>query len=137
MDVFNRKNIITVLLLIGLALVIYFSMNRTQHGDKAEWMKKHAEIVNRRGNPDRFCIECHTDKRGETNENFCQRCHGINSQHKQKEQWKTQHGVAAKEVIQKNELGKFCLDCHGQTRETVKTGFCNDCHQERNIEKIK
>lgn len=133
----NRKNIITVLLLVALVLVVYFSMNRTQHGDKTEWMGKHAEIVNRRGNPDRFCLECHTEKRGETNENFCQKCHNINLQHKAQEKWMGEHGEVAKKIIEKDELGKFCLDCHGQARETVKTGFCNSCHKQRNINQIK
>lgn len=137
MGLLNRKNLITAALLVALLLIIYFSMNRTQHGDKAEWLREHAAVVERRGNPERFCIECHKDKRGETMENYCNKCHSINSKHKTKAVWEREHGATAAMLIKQNELGKFCLDCHGKTREAVQNDFCNSCHKERNITQIQ
>lgn len=71
----SKKNIINVLLVAALLFVIYSSINRTQHGDGVTWVKEHGEIANRRGNPDRYCIKCHTKKMGQTKENFCNTCH--------------------------------------------------------------
>lgn len=69
------KNVINVLLVAALVFVVYSSVNRTQHGDRAEWIQKHGEIVDRRGNPEKFCIKCHTKKYGQTKQNFCDSCH--------------------------------------------------------------
>lgn len=74
----SKKHIVTILLVIGLAFVIYSSATRTQHGDPAEWMKKHGEVVNRRGNADKFCLKCHS-KYGQTKDNFCNACHAKNN----------------------------------------------------------
>lgn len=69
------KRIINLLLVLGFIFVIYHSVNRTQHGDPAQWIKEHGAVVNRRGNPDEFCIKCHTKEQGQTKENFCNGCH--------------------------------------------------------------
>lgn len=75
----TRKHIVTVLLLIGLIFVIYNATNRTQHGDRGQWIKEHGEVVNRRGNVDNFCIKCHTKQFKQTKENFCNTCHAKNN----------------------------------------------------------
>ena len=76
MDVLiNRKNIITILLVLALIVIIYFSANRTQHGDPVKWMKDHGTVTQRRGDPDRFCLDCHYKKFKQTKENFCNKCH--------------------------------------------------------------
>lgn len=72
----NRKNIITILLLVGLVAVVYLSItDRSQHGDKEVWMKEHGTVANRHADLDKFCIKCHSEKLGQTKENFCNKCH--------------------------------------------------------------
>ena len=71
----NRKNLITILLAAALVFVIYFDINRTQHGNPEEWMKEHGVITERRGDPERFCLDCHSKKFSHTKENFCNKCH--------------------------------------------------------------
>lgn len=139
MVVLNRKNMITVLLIIGLLLVVYFSVTRTQHGDKTEWLKKHGTIAERRANPGKFCIECHTEERGQTQENYCNKCHDINAKHKPMDKWRLEHGPVASQLIKQGQdkLGDFCLDCHRDTRESTKNDFCNACHKNQNGPEIK
>ncbi|WP_418790405.1 hypothetical protein [Phosphitispora sp. TUW77] len=71
----NRRNFITILLAVAFVVIVYFSVNRTQHGNPDLWIKEHGEVTERRGDPDRFCLDCHNKKFGHTKENFCNKCH--------------------------------------------------------------
>jgi cytochrome c553 len=75
----NRKNIISVLIVIALIAVIVASSNRTQHGDTAKWMKEHGVVAARHPDVNGFCVDCHQKKFKQTKENYCNKCH---QQHK-------------------------------------------------------
>ena len=72
----NKKNMITVLLVLALAAVVYFATaSRFFHGgDRDKWIKEHGVVANRHADLNKFCLDCHT-KRGETKEGFCNKCH--------------------------------------------------------------
>lgn len=76
---FNRKHIITVLLVFAFIAVIYLALNnQSQHGDPVLWEKKHAEVSQiheREGKLDQFCLDCHWKEFKQTKENFCNQCH--------------------------------------------------------------
>lgn len=64
---------------IGVAIIAVFYMsyrnnNGIPHGMGEEWLHKHKVIVERNGDPKRFCLKCH-EKKGQTQENFCTPCH--------------------------------------------------------------
>lgn len=75
----NKKNIITILLVLAVAAVFYFSTtNKFFHGgDRAKWIKDHGAVANRHADLNKFCLDCH-GKRGQTKENFCNKCHQQN-----------------------------------------------------------
>lgn len=73
---FNRKIIITFLLVVALIAVIYLSStDRSQHGDPAKWMKEHGTVANRHPDLNKFCLACHRKKLKQTKDNFCNDCH--------------------------------------------------------------
>jgi len=73
----NRKNIITVVLVIAfIAVIVLAATNRSRHGDPKEWEKKHAEVAQQHaGQLDEFCLDCHNKEFNHTRENFCNQCH--------------------------------------------------------------
>jgi len=72
----NRKNIITVLLVIAFFVVVYLATtNRSQHGDRSQWIKDHPAVVARHADLDKFCLDCHRKKFNHTKDNFCNACH--------------------------------------------------------------
>ena len=75
----NRKNLIPILLVVALVFIIYTYMTRTQHGNPDKWMNEHGIITERRGDPEKFCLDCHNKKFGHTKENFCNKCHKQNN----------------------------------------------------------
>lgn len=72
----NRKNGITILLVLAVIAVLYFSLTSKffHGGDRAEWMKEHGTVAKRHADLNEFCLDCH-GKRGQTKENFCNKCH--------------------------------------------------------------
>lgn len=76
----NKKNIITILLVLALVAVVYFATsNRFFHGgNRDQWIKDHGAVAERHADLDKFCLDCH-EKRNETKENFCNRCHQQNN----------------------------------------------------------
>lgn len=72
----NKKNSITIILVIALFAVVYLSIkDRSQHGDPVKWNKEHGVIAQRHADLDKFCLDCHSKKFGHTKENFCNSCH--------------------------------------------------------------
>lgn len=73
---FNRKTLITGLLIVALIAIVYFSTtNRSQHGDGAKWIVEHGAVANRHPDLDKFCLGCHKEKLGQNKNNFCNKCH--------------------------------------------------------------
>ena len=74
----NRKNIITFLLLAAFFVVVFLALTqRSQHGDRAQWIKDHGAVAARHSDLDRFCLECHGKKYNQTKDNFCNACHRV------------------------------------------------------------
>jgi len=71
----QKKHIVSVI--IGLALItmiVIAIVPHSQHGDKEAWIQGHGKGQYARETPDK-CIACHKKQRGETKENFCNKCH--------------------------------------------------------------
>lgn len=71
----NRKNIISVLLILAVVAVFYFWATRTEHGNPAQWIKNHGAVASRHEDINKFCVDCHTKKLKQTKDNFCNECH--------------------------------------------------------------
>ncbi len=74
----ERGKYITIAIIVALVAVIYMSTTENTknnpHPPNSVWLPKHKITVQRNGNPERFCLDCH-NKRGETQEKFCDKCH--------------------------------------------------------------
>lgn len=73
----ERKHIGSIVIGVAIILVFYMWATKWQsvpHAVGEEWLRSHKVIVQRNGNPDRFCIKCHK-KQGQNKDNFCNACH--------------------------------------------------------------
>jgi hypothetical protein len=77
----NYKHIPTMLIILGIVTVLYFSFGRGDkvHGDLEKWTQtEHAKVVNNNRSPGKTCYKCHGQSKKANlkgREDFCNRCH--------------------------------------------------------------